>query len=203
MGISPVATRSDAGNIDSTKVGFIAAKFFGHDLVQAAQPLDRGHVQRRIGHHQHPFVFWIDEVFDRLRGIFRFDQSLVINDTDDAVASDRAEAGVDLILGILFRRRRIVWGKHAVIRHDNEWIGVIEHDIVAGFSGAIFGHRPIHHAHRRGAPILSGYPGLLAKRLDHPFDHRSLERAVDHDLAAFFLCRFYDFGILSEDIILR
>jgi hypothetical protein len=50
--------------MDSTNVGFIpqiADKlrdfFLRHHLMQTAQPLKHGHMQRRIGHHQHPLYF--------------------------------------------------------------------------------------------------------------------------------------------------
>ena len=104
----------------------LSVSFLGHDPVQARQPLDGRHVQRRIGHHQHAFVFRIDQIFERLGRVFGFDRALVIEHADDAVAADRAEARIDLVLGIFFRRRRIVLGDHAFVRHDQQRIGVVQ-----------------------------------------------------------------------------
>jgi hypothetical protein len=66
--------------MDSTNVGFIpqiADKlrdfFLRHHLMQTAQPLKHGHMQRRIGHHQHPFVFRVDYIFDGFRRVFHLD----------------------------------------------------------------------------------------------------------------------------------
>src|SRR5687768_16198446 len=104
MGLSPVVIRSPAGVKDSTNKGLVAARSRRNlsafslppiTFVQARHPLRRGRMLAGIGNYQLSRILRLEQIFQRLWRLRRFDDAGVVDDANDTIAILRADIWVD------------------------------------------------------------------------------------------------------------
>src|ERR1051325_6862336 len=164
---------------------FVGLLLPAEHLVQARDPLSRRRVLRRVGHDDLAAVLRLNQVFERLRRVGRFDRSFIVDDADNDIAVARAEIRIDRVFRERLGGRRIVLREETLLLHDLQRVVVRRDAVEQRLAGAVFRLRAVHDLGRRRAPVIDLDAGFFRERFRDRLHRIRFERPVDDGLALF------------------